>query len=119
MIRIPGARHTAEVGAALPIAGSRLCSNVWPQSAAWAAPASQTNFIILDVRENGARLDRPRTTAMEAATAVFRFHLTTSMIDKNVPSFARVYAGDFGFLTLIQVFDGDCNERRPMTFRTL
>jgi hypothetical protein len=53
-----------------------------------------------------SKIDRSRTTAMEAATAVFRFHLTTSMIDQNVPSFARVYAGDFGFFTLIHVFDG-------------
>ena len=106
MIRIPGARHTAEVGAALRIAGSRLCSNVWPQSAALAATASQTNFIILEVPESGPKLGRLRITAMAAATAVFRFHLTTSMIDQNVPSFARVYAGDFGFLTLIHVFDG-------------
>jgi hypothetical protein len=106
MIRIRGARHTVAVGAALPIVGSRLCSNVWPQSAALAAPASQTNFIILEVPDSGPKLDRLRTTAMEAATAVFPFHLTTSMIDQNVPSFARVYVGEFGFLTLIHVFDG-------------
>ena len=28
------------------------------------------------------------------------------MIDQNIPSFARVYADDFRFLTLIHVFDG-------------
>jgi hypothetical protein len=86
VILIHGARHTVAVGAARLIAGSRLCNNVWPQSAALAAPASQTNFIILEVPDSGPKLGRLRITAMEAATAVIRFHLTTSMIDQNVPS---------------------------------
>jgi hypothetical protein len=49
---------------------------------------------------------RDRLAAASGADAVALSLFGTADLKQNVPSTAQVAAGDFGFLTLIQVFDG-------------
>jgi hypothetical protein len=49
---------------------------------------------------------RNPSSCRDARNADLRLELHLDNADQNVPSTARVAAGAFGFLTLIQVFDG-------------
>jgi hypothetical protein len=60
-------------------------------------------FADLDCTDSKGR-DRLAPTFGADAAALLLFG--TADLNQNVPSTARVAAGDFGFLTLIQVFDG-------------